>query len=116
MRLIPHQSKDESIATKLINARAETIIEKLSFKKSFQRNRCIIPVLGFYEWHPKTRQPFYIKSKSGLISFAGLWNEWKSPSEHIVKTCTIVTTEPNEMIKDIHNRIPVNLSPSNVKT
>jgi putative SOS response-associated peptidase YedK len=114
--LIPYWSKDESIANKLINARAETISTKPSFKRSFQKRRCVIPASGFYEWHTKTKQPFYIKPNTGLLSFAGIWDEWRAHSGHIVKSCAIIITVPNDVLQNIHNRMPVILSDEDVKT
>ncbi|MDF2964728.1 MAG: hypothetical protein K0Q51_116 [Rickettsiaceae bacterium] len=108
--LIPHWSKDISISHKLINARAETLQEKPSFKKSFQSKRCIIPASGFYEWKKETKQPYYIKPKEGFFSFAGLWDQWKSSEGQIINSCTIITTEANDALKNIHHRMPVIIS------
>ena len=107
--MIPSWAKDASIGNKLINARAETIKEKPSFRKPFKRSRCLVVADGFYEWQ-KTRdekQPFYIRLKSGgPFAFAGLYDVWESPAE-TVTSCTIITTEPNELMASIHNRMPV---------
>ncbi|MCB1191287.1 MAG: SOS response-associated peptidase [Leptospiraceae bacterium] len=109
--LIPFWSKDSSIGSKMINARAETITEKPSFKNSFKKQRCLIPANGFYEWKKegRTKQPYYIKPKEQeLFYFAGLWDVWKS-NEAEIQTCTIITTEANDLLKPIHdkNRMPV---------
>lgn len=114
--LIPSWSKDPSIASRLINARAETLAEKPSFRGSLKYKRCLIPASGFYEWKPspgaKGKIPHYIALSSGLpFAFAGLWDEWAGPDGSPVKTCTIITTEPNRLMSEIHNRMPVILPP-----
>ncbi len=113
--LIPSWSKDPSIASSLINARAETLEEKPSFRTAFKRRRCIIPATGFYEWgkgEGKTKQPYYIHLKDNqLFGFAGLWETWHSPDGDMVETCTIITTEPNDLIRPLHHRMAVILDP-----
>lgn len=110
--LIPSWAKDPSIGNRLINARGETLAEKPSFRGSYKYKRCLVLADGFYEWkaqpgtkakiphliHMKDRQPF---------AFAGLWDEWHSPDGSLIRSCTIVTTEPNELMTPIHNRMPV---------
>lgn len=113
--LIPSWSKDPSIANKLINARGETIAEKPSFRGGFKYKRCLIPVDGFYEWKStpgvKTKTPYYIHMNDRKpFAFAGLWDEWRSPDGGEVRTCTIITTEPNELMSTLHNRMPVILN------
>lgn len=115
--LIPGWSKDPSIASRLINARAETLAEKPSFRGSLKYKRCLIPANGFYEWKTipgsKTKIPHYIRLESGQpFAFAGLWDEWHSPDGSLIKTCTIITTEPNELMSTLHNRMPVILNPA----
>ncbi len=110
--LIPSWSKDPSIANKLINARGETIAEKPSFRGGFKYKRCLILTDGFYEWKAvqgeKTKTPYYIHMKDGKpFAFAGLWDEWQSPDGGALRTCTIITTEPNELMSTLHNRMPV---------
>nr|BAL56259.1 hypothetical conserved protein [uncultured Acetothermia bacterium]BAL57530.1 hypothetical conserved protein [uncultured Acetothermia bacterium]BAL59000.1 hypothetical conserved protein [Candidatus Acetothermum autotrophicum] len=109
--LIPHWAKDPKIAQKLINARAETLWEKPSFRDAVRRRRCLIIADGFYEWRqtPQGKKiPVYVRLKSKEpFGFAGLWETWQSPDGQTLKTCTIITTEPNELIKPIHNRMPV---------
>lgn len=109
--LIPSWSKDKKIASKLINARAETIAEKPSFKHAFQRRRCIIPASGFYEWKQVNgkKQPYFIypKNKNGLFAFAGLWEKWVDRDGNALYSCTIVTTQANETLGHIHHRMPV---------
>lgn len=108
--LIPSWAKDDKMASKMINARSETVDEKPSFKKSFYQRRCIIPIDSFYEWKRdgKVRTPMRIKMKDdSLFAVAGLWDTWKAPSGEAIHTCTILTTEPNELMADIHDRMPV---------
>lgn len=109
--LIPHWAKDHKIAQKLINARAETLWEKPSFRDAVRRRRCLILADGFYEWRQtlqSKKTPIYVRLKSKEpFGFAGLWESWNSPDGQTLATCTIVTTEPNELIKLIHNRMPV---------
>lgn len=108
--LIPSWAKDPSIGNKMFNARAETIAEKPSFRDAFKKRRCLIIADGFYEWQKleKGTRPFYISLKSGEpFGFAGLYETWMSPGNKPVDTCTIVTTEPNTLIKPIHDRMPV---------
>ena len=113
--LIPRWAKDASIGSKLINARAETLAEKPSFREALRRRRCLIPADGFYEWVAvpglKRKQPMRIGLKSGEpFAFAGLWDEWRSPEGTPLRTCTIVTTTPNELIATLHHRMPVILT------
>lgn len=108
--LIPPWAKDEKIGYKMINARAETIAEKPSFRKAFQRQRCILPADSFYEWQRKNGEkiPMRIKLKNDdLFAIAGLWESWKSPDGKVIHTCTAITTEPNNLMKPIHDRMPV---------
>lgn len=108
--LIPSWAKDEKIASKMINARSETVNEKPSFKKSFYQRRCIIPMDSFYEWKREgnTKIPMRIKMKDdSLFGVAGLWDTWKTPTGEAIHTCTILTTEPNDLMKEIHDRMPV---------
>ena len=111
--LIPFWAKDPSIGNKLINARAETVDEKPSFKHSLQRKRCLILADGFYEWKKEGRmkRPHRITLRNKeLFGFAGLWDTWKSPTGDIVNSCSIITTTPNELMAPIHDRMPVILS------
>jgi putative SOS response-associated peptidase YedK len=97
----------------MFNARAETIAEKPSFKNAFQKRRCLIPADGFYEWQKlgKVKKPFRFSLKSGEpFGFAGLYETWFPPDRQQINTCTIITTEPNDLIKPIHERMPVILS------
>jgi putative SOS response-associated peptidase YedK len=108
--LVPSWAKDPSIGNKMFNARAETVAEKPSFRKSFQNRRCLIVADGFYEWQKlgKDRKPFYFSMKSGRpFGFAGLYETWMSPEREPLNTCTIITTQPNELVRSVHDRMPV---------
>jgi putative SOS response-associated peptidase YedK len=115
--LIPFWSKDAKIGYSTINARAETVADKPAFREAFKARRCIIPADGFYEWKKldaKRKQPYAITMKDrGLFGFAGLWERWKDrTSGEIVRSCTIIVTEPNEVCAPIHDRMPVILDPA----
>jgi putative SOS response-associated peptidase YedK len=108
--LIPSWAKDPSLGHSLINARAETVAEKPSFRSAYRHRRCIIPASGFYEWLPvgESKQPWYIKgSEDQPLSLAGLWEHWKSPDGSVIETCTIITTNANELMAPLHDRMPV---------
>ncbi|CAN1212554.1 Abasic site processing protein [Tumidithrix helvetica PCC 7403] len=113
--LIPSWAKDPAIGYKLINARSETAFEKPSFRYAFKHRRCLIPTDGFYEWQRlegSKKQPFFIGLKdSSPFAFAGLWERWESKEGDIVETCTILTTEANDLVSPIHDRMPVILHP-----
>lgn len=110
--LIPSWAKDPDIGNRMINARAESLDEKPSFREAFQSRRCIIPASGFYEWQKTNsgaKQPFYfyLKDKE-VFGFAGLWESWidRQTGEEL-ETCAIITTEANEEVKPVHDRMPV---------
>lgn len=108
--LIPNWAKDISIGYKMINARAETVDVKPSFKGLFQRRRCLIPADGFFEWKKanKRKTPYRILLKNEeIFSFAGLWDSWVSPQGEIINFFTIITTVANEVLSPIHDRMPV---------
>jgi putative SOS response-associated peptidase YedK len=112
--LVPPWSKDMKIGFKMINARAETLDEKVSFKQPFKKKRCLILSDGFYEWkkQDKEKQPYRFIMKDRLpFAFAGLWECWVKGDKPLY-TCTIITTTPNELTKDVHDRMPVILPPS----
>jgi putative SOS response-associated peptidase YedK len=112
--LIPSWAKDPKIGHKLINARAETLAEKPSFRSALKRRRCLVVADGFYEWKKigAAKQPIYLTLADGRpFAFAGLWEVWRAPDEKLIKTCTIITTEPNELVAEIHNRMPAILAP-----
>jgi len=115
--LIPSWAKDPNIGHSLINARAETVAEKPSFRTAFLRRRCIIPASGFYEWVSVegTKQPWYIKGfEERPLSLAGLWERWQSPDGSLIETCAIITTTANELMAPIHDRMPVILPPESI--
>jgi putative SOS response-associated peptidase YedK len=118
--LIPSWSKDMTIASKLINARGETIAEKPSFRDAYRERRCLIPVDGFYEWRREgeTKQPYRIGFRGGKpFVFAGVWESWTAPdgaenAGETIETYTIVTTDANEKLAPIHHRMPVIVDPA----
>ena len=109
--LVPPWAKDVTIGNKMINARAETISEKPSFRNAFKKKRCIVIADSFYEWkrhEDKTKTPMRIKLKSNeLFAMAGIWEGWKSSDGKTLYTCSVITTVPNDLMKDIHDRMPV---------
>lgn len=113
--LIPAWAKDPKIGYKMINARAETVAEKPSFRTALKKRRCLILADGFYEWRRdgQTKTPIYIQMKTGeAFAFAGLYEFWKPPeSDKFVKSCAIITTTPNSLMEKIHDRMPVILKP-----
>jgi putative SOS response-associated peptidase YedK len=114
--LAPYWAKDLKIGFSTINAMAETVDTKPVFREAFKRRRCLVPVEAYYEWKKldaKTKQPYaFALSGGGVMALAGLWETWKSPAEEVVRSFTIITTTPNEMCAEIHNRMPVILPPS----
>ena len=117
--LIPSWSKDEKIGSKLINARGETLAEKPSFRDAFRKRRCLVLADSFYEWkrHENgTKTPMRIKLKSNeVFAMAGIWERWKKGNDTIF-TCTVITTSPNELMSDIHDRMPVILHKDDEQT
>ncbi len=112
--LVPFWADDPSIGNRLINARADTLRKKPAFRSSFKRRRCLIPADGFYEWQrrPRGKVPVCIRrADGGLLAFAGLWDEWQSPDGSPLRSCAIVTTDPNDLMAKIHNRMPAILAP-----
>ncbi|MHC1784655.1 MAG: SOS response-associated peptidase [Anaerolineaceae bacterium] len=114
--LIPFWAKDMSIGVMMINARAETILEKPSFRQAFHKRRCIIPADGFFEWQKNANKkipsvPHYFTMKDHKpFAFAGLWEIWCSPVGEEIRSCTIITTSANELLRPIHDRMPVILA------
>jgi putative SOS response-associated peptidase YedK len=109
--LIPHWAKEAAIGNRLINARADGLTEKPSFRDSFRRRRCLVPADGFYEWQKvgARKQPWLLRLAGGApFAFAGLWSAWTDPAtREALETVTIVTTEPNELAARVHDRMPV---------
>jgi len=107
--LIPSWSKDEKIGYRMINARAETVAEKPSFRSAYKKRRCLVVADGFYEWKKldNGKQPYFIRLREDRpFAFAGLWERWQE-----IESCTIITTEANEALRSIHERMPVILAP-----
>lgn len=108
--LVPSWASDDKIGGKMINARAETVLEKPAFKRLIARKRALIPADGFYEWKTSggKKQPMRITMNDGsLFSFAALYDTWTSPEGAKIHTCTIITTTPNSLVANIHDRMPV---------
>jgi putative SOS response-associated peptidase YedK len=117
--LIPGWAKDMNIGYKMINARGETLGQKPSFRPAFKKKRCLIVADGFFEWKQsgKGKQPIYVQLANGAVfGFAGLWESWKKPSGDTVESCTIITTSPNELLQEVHERMPVILNPEKYTT
>jgi putative SOS response-associated peptidase YedK len=112
--LVPSWAKDSSMGAKLINARSETVEEKPSFRDAFRRRRCVIPADGFYEWARDGRgkkQPYYFRMRDDRpFGFAGLWERWEREGQ-VINSCAILTTEANEVLRPVHDRMPVILHP-----
>ena len=112
--LVPRWAKDPAVGAKMNNARAETVAQKPSFREAYRKRRCLIPANGFYEWKPENglKQPYYIYPSGGaLFAFAGLWEQWND-----LQTCAVITTESNEKMAAVHERMPVIVSPAEYAT
>jgi putative SOS response-associated peptidase YedK len=112
--LVPHRTLDITTAQRPINARAETLSEKPSFKELMQNRRCLVPASGFFEWKKegKKKIPFYVHlPKIPLFAFAGLYDQWAGTHRNLIRTYTIITTAPNELVAKVHNRMPSILLP-----
>ncbi len=108
--LIPSWAKDPSIGAQTINARSETAASKPSFREALRKQRCLVPADGFYEWQGGRdgKQPFCFEVGDGeVFAFAGLWDRWRGPDGKAIESCTILTTTPNELLADVHDRMPV---------
>ncbi|OHB81514.1 MAG: hypothetical protein A2V98_01305 [Planctomycetes bacterium RBG_16_64_12] len=111
--LIPSWAKDPAIGNRMINARAETAAEKPAYRAAFRHRRCLVVADGFYEWQRTggRKQPYFIRMRDDRpFAFAGLWESWHGPEEGPLESCTLLTTEPNELLEPIHNRMPVILA------
>ena len=108
--LIPSWAKDAKMGARMINARAETVAEKPSFRSAVKSRRCLVPASGFYEW-VKTdggKRPYFVRFEDGRpFAFAGLWERWSKGDGGPVDTCTVITTTPNELMEHLHHRMPV---------
>lgn len=113
--LVPSWAKDSKNSSHLINARAETVRQKPSFRSAFKHRRCLIPATGFYEWQKGQtgKQAFHIhRGDEGLFAFAGLWEQWQQENETLY-SCTIITTVSNDLMLPIHDRMPVIIAVEN---
>ena len=115
--LIPFWAKDPKVGFRNINTRSETISEKPSFRDAFRKRRCLIPANGFYEWKKDSNKtPFRIFVKEDkLFAIAGIWETWKDAESRIINSFSIITTEANSLVADIHNRMPVILKTEDEK-
>jgi putative SOS response-associated peptidase YedK len=114
--LIPAWATDASIGNKTFNARSETVTMTPAFRDSILTKRCLIPASGFYEWRTMgtVKQPYCFEvGERNLFAFAGLWDEWTNPQGQTIDSCTILTTTPNSLVADIHDRMPVIVIPDN---
>lgn len=114
--LIPHWAKDPSIGNRMINARAETATEKPSFRRAFRHRRCLVPMSGFYEWQKRgiLKHPYFIAlSDERVMAVAGLWERWEGAEDAPIESCTLLTTESNDLIAPLHERMPVIVAPEN---
>ena len=113
--LVPSWAKDPSIGSRLINARLETVDEKPAFKKAFASRRCLLPADGYYEWYGEkkgSKQPFFIHPKDGgLLAMAGLYEFWRSPEGEWLFTVTVITTQAEDALGHIHDRMPMLVEP-----
>lgn len=118
--LVPFWSESPKDGAKRINARAETVATKPMFKDAFARRRCLLPADGFYEWQKNddgTKQPIYIFGATHApLGLAGIWERWKDAEGQVLTTCSVITTRPNELMRPIHNRMPVVLPQEHWKT
>ena len=115
--LIPSWSKDETIGSKMINARSESLLENPSFQNLIHQHRCVLITDGYFEWKKgnEGNQPFYISHpEKKLLPMAGLWTTWESSFSGIISSYTVITTNPQKAIAHIHNRMPVILNPSDI--
>lgn len=113
--LVPAWAKDPSMGARMINARSETVTEKPAFREAFKRRRCLIPASGFYEWQRQgaRKQPYYFQMKDGQpFAFAGLWERWVDAGGKEVETCAILTTVCNDLLRPVHERMPVIIAPT----
>ncbi len=112
--LIPSWAKDPKIGNRMINARAESLGEKPAFRRALERRRCLIAADGFYEWQAagRSKQPYFIHFRDGRpFAFAGLWEHWEGPDNSVIESCTIITTAASELLRPMHDRMPVILPP-----
>jgi putative SOS response-associated peptidase YedK len=112
--LIPFWAKDPEGGARMINARAETAGERPAFRAAFRRRRCLVVADGFYEWQKLngSKQPYFVRMRDrSAFAFAGLWEHWEGSDSTVIESCTLLTTEPNDLLRPVHNRMPVILRP-----
>ena len=121
--LVPHWADSPKDAARKINARAETVHDAPAFRDAFQRHRCLVPANGFYEWRRTAdgkKQPFFFRPRDGQpLAFAGIWAAWRDktkPDDEFLRTCAIITTTANDLVRDTHDRMPVVLAPDDWST
>ncbi len=116
--LVPFWAEDPSVGSRMINARSESVADKPAFKHNFQKRRCLVLADGFFEWMETDgkKQPYYIRLKGGRpFAFAGLWDRWNKV-EPALESCTVLTTDGNDLIQPLHDRMPVILHTKDVDT
>ncbi|NIP73339.1 MAG: SOS response-associated peptidase [Gammaproteobacteria bacterium] len=114
--LVPAWSREPRTKYSMINVRAETVAEKPAFRQPFRQRRCLIPANGFFEWQETAgaKQPWYVHLRDDeLLAFAGLWEHWQDRAGPGLDSCTIIVTQPNELVRRLHDRMPVILAPEN---
>ncbi len=114
--LVPFWAKDPGIGLKMINARSESVAEKPAFRDAFAHKRCLVPASGFYEWQKQgvQKQPYFIRLRDADgFAMAGLWQHWEGEDGQVIESCNILTTDSNEFMQPIHDRMPVILPPEN---
>lgn len=112
--LVPSWAKRVGDGPAPINARADSVVSKPMFRSAFRSRRCLIPANGFYEWQTlgKTKQPFLFRRRDArLVAFAGLWERWRDPNGDVLESCAVLTTEANDVVRPVHDRMPAFLEP-----
>jgi putative SOS response-associated peptidase YedK len=112
--LVPPWAPDPSVGNRMINARVETAATRPAFRDALRERRCLVPADGFYEWADRGgfKQPYYIRASDGaLFAFAGLWERWTNPDGVLLESCTLLTTDAAQGLRDLHHRMPVMLAP-----
>lgn len=108
--LVPYWADDPKIGNRMINARCESVARAPAFREAYRRRRCLVPADGFFEWQKegRTRQPLLVRRRDRApFAFAGLWERWPQPAGGVLRSCTIITCPPNELVAPVHDRMPV---------